>query len=93
MVAFAARYDIPISQGEVNEKAQWVEAVSKDVLFKEYEGWGPDVEALLQCMPEKPGKWSIHVVHPPVESFAKGRIALLGDAVSFLPRRSHECLY
>ncbi|RDX51872.1 FAD/NAD(P)-binding domain-containing protein [Lentinus brumalis] len=80
VVAFSARYDIPIGVGEVNEKAQWVEAVSKNVLFKEYEGWGPDVEALLKCMPDKPGKWSIHVVHPPLESYAKGRIALLGDA-------------
>ncbi|RPD65133.1 FAD/NAD(P)-binding domain-containing protein [Lentinus tigrinus ALCF2SS1-6] len=80
VVAFAARYDIPIGVGEVNEKVQWVEAVNKDVLFKEYEGWGPDVEALLKCMPDKPGKWSIHVVHPPLESYVKGRIALLGDA-------------
>ncbi|KAI0699364.1 FAD/NAD(P)-binding domain-containing protein [Cerioporus squamosus] len=80
VVAFSARYDIPIGEGEVNEKAQWVETVTRDVLFKEYEGWGPDVQALLKCMPDNPGKWSIHVVHPPLESYAKGRIALLGDA-------------
>ncbi len=70
-----------------------MEAVSKNVLFKEYEGWGPDVEALLKCMPDKPGKWSIHVVHPPLESYAKGRIALLGDAVSPLQPRSHRASF
>ena len=50
-------------------------------LWKEYEGWGPDVAALIKCMPEKPNKWSIHVVHPPLDSFVKGRVALIGDAV------------
>ena len=32
-------------------------------------------------MPEKTIRWSVHVVHPSLESYAKGRVALLGDAV------------
>ena len=36
-------------------------------------------------MPERPSKWSIHVLDPPLESFVRGRVALLGDAVSLCP--------
>ncbi|KAI0749249.1 FAD/NAD(P)-binding domain-containing protein [Daedaleopsis nitida] len=78
VVAFSARYDIPF--GPQKEGTPWVEKVSKDVLHEEYEGWGPDVAALLSVMPEEPSRWSIHVVDPPLESYAKGRVALLGDA-------------
>ncbi|KAI0639948.1 FAD/NAD-P-binding domain-containing protein [Trametes polyzona] len=80
VVAFAARYDTPIGSANLPEGALWVEEVTKDELKQVYQGWGPDVEAILECMPDRPSKWSIHVVHPPLESYAKGRIAVLGDA-------------
>ena len=51
------------------------------MLEKEYEGWGPDVQTLIKCMPDKPSKWSIHVVHPPLDSFVRDRVVLIGDAV------------
>lgn len=81
VVAFSARYDIPIGAGNLPEGASWVEPSTRDELKKVYEGWGPDVSILLDCMPEKPSKWSIHVLYPPLESYTKGRVALLGDAV------------
>ncbi|KAI1793193.1 FAD/NAD(P)-binding domain-containing protein [Ganoderma leucocontextum] len=80
VVAFSARYDIPIGSEELPKGTQWVEEVSREVVEKEYEGWGPDVAVLMKCMPEKPNKWSIHVVHPPLDSYVKGRVALIGDA-------------
>ncbi|KAI0361038.1 FAD/NAD-P-binding domain-containing protein [Trametes cingulata] len=80
VVAFSARYDIPIGAEKLPAGTPWVELVSRDEVKQVYEGWGPDIAALLECMPEKPSKWSINVVHPPLESYAKKRVALLGDA-------------
>ncbi|KAI0828977.1 FAD/NAD-P-binding domain-containing protein [Trametes gibbosa] len=80
VVAFSARYDVPIGSANLPEGTPWVQEVSKAELKEVYEGWGPDIAAILDCAPEKPSKWSIHVVHPPLDSYAKGRVALLGDA-------------
>ncbi|KAI0363144.1 FAD/NAD(P)-binding domain-containing protein [Pilatotrama ljubarskyi] len=80
VVAFATRYDNQIGAEELPDDAPWVEEVSREELKREYDGWGPDVITLLDCMPEKPSKWSIHVVHPPLETYVRGRVALLGDA-------------
>ncbi|KAI0780346.1 FAD/NAD-P-binding domain-containing protein [Trametes elegans] len=80
IVAFHARYDIPIGAEKLPEGAPWVEEVTRDEVKRVYEGWGPDIAAILQCMPEKPSKWSIHVVDPPLDTYVKGRVALLGDA-------------
>ncbi|KAI0639949.1 FAD/NAD-P-binding domain-containing protein [Trametes polyzona] len=80
VVAFSARYDIEIGDANLRDGAPWVELSTKEELKKVYEGWGPDISILLDHMPEQPSKWSIHVVHPPLESYSKGRIALLGDA-------------
>ena len=81
MVAFSARYDIPFESEELQEQSAWVQEVTREVVEKEYEGWGPDATAIVKCMPEKPNKCSIHVVYPALESFSKGRVALIGDAV------------
>ena len=52
-------------------------------LLKAYEGWGPDVLNLLTCA-EGVSKWNINVVYPHLrpDQWAKGRVAILGDAVS-----------
>ncbi|KAI0756258.1 FAD/NAD-P-binding domain-containing protein [Daedaleopsis nitida] len=80
VAAFSARYDIPIASQNLPEGAPWVDEISREDLQKEFEGWGPDVATLLRFMPEKTIRWSVHVVHPPLESYARGRVALLGDA-------------
>ncbi|KAI0334384.1 FAD/NAD-P-binding domain-containing protein [Cubamyces sp. BRFM 1775] len=80
VAAFAARYDVPIGSQGLATGTPWVEEVAREELQKEYDGWGPDVSTLLRCMPEKVSRWAVHVVHPPLESYAKGRVALLGDA-------------
>ncbi len=59
-----------------------VVSVTKEELLKDYEGWGSDVVGLLSCI-EHPTKWYINVIDPPLETYAKGSIALLGDAVSY----------
>ena len=81
MATFSARYDIPFGSQNLPEGKPWVDQVSRDEIQKEFEGWGSDVTTLMQFMPENPMRWYMHVVHPPLDSFARGRVALLGDAV------------
>lgn len=62
---------------------QQLEHTSSDELLQTYEGWGPDVHKLLSCA-EGVTKWNINVVYPHLrpEQWTKGRVAILGDAVS-----------
>ena len=76
-----ARYDVPVGSQSLPEGTPWVGEASRDDLQKDFEGWGPDVVTLLRGMPEKTGRWSIHVVHPELPSYSKGRVAIVGDAV------------
>jgi len=79
VVAFAADHTVPIGSVELPAGQRWVEYVSQDELLQVYEGWGSDVIRVLKCI-AKPSKWYIHVVYPPLDSYVKGRIALIGDA-------------
>lgn len=69
------------SQSERDRAAQPAEPVSQEELLAAFDGWSPDVLALLPCVPT-PTKWSINVLYPPLQSYSNGNIALIGDAVS-----------
>lgn len=58
----------------------WVEPVDQKELLDAFAGCGNDVNLMLQHM-KKPSRWSIHTLYPPLESYVKGRVALVGDAV------------
>lgn len=75
--------DCSIHIGEANlpAGAQSVVPASMEEMLGHYEGWGSDVINLLKCI-KQPSKWYINVVHPPLKSYVKGRVVLLGDAVS-----------
>ena len=62
---------------------QQLEHTSSDELLATYADWGSEVRALLACG-EGVTKWNINVVYPhlPSEKWTKGRVAILGDAVS-----------
>ncbi|KAH9835875.1 uncharacterized protein C8Q71DRAFT_797371 [Rhodofomes roseus] len=79
VVAFAADYTKPIGSVSLSPDEPWVKSVPQEEMFQVFEGCGPQVMGLLECIKE-PSKWSIHVVHPHLESFVKGRVALIGDA-------------
>jgi len=79
IVAFAADYTIPIGSIELPPGQPWVEYVPQEELLQVFKGWGSDVMGILKCI-TKPSKWHIHVVYPPLDSYVKGRIALIGDA-------------
>ena len=82
VAASVARYDVPIGSENLTDGTPWVGEATTSDIQKDFEGWGPDVVTLLRCMPEKTGRWSIHVVHPELERYSRGHVAIVGDAVS-----------
>lgn len=50
-------------------------------LLSAFEDFGSNIRSVLGCI-EKPMKWYINIVWPHLPTFVKGRVALLGDAVS-----------
>jgi len=58
-----------------------VEVVPTDEVLQAFEGWGKDITSILQHVKE-PSRWAIHTVYPPLESYVRGRVVLIGDAVS-----------
>jgi salicylate hydroxylase len=59
-----------------NEK--WVVTTTKEEMEADFEGWGPQVQKIVGAM-EKPDIWALFM-HPPCNTFYKGRLCLLGDA-------------
>ncbi|KDQ59942.1 hypothetical protein JAAARDRAFT_33536 [Jaapia argillacea MUCL 33604] len=57
----------------------WVSEVEKDFVGKEFVGWEKEVQALLDCAPQRIMKWAICVVNP-LPKYVEGRVGLLGDA-------------
>ncbi|EJD06063.1 FAD/NAD-binding domain-containing protein [Fomitiporia mediterranea MF3/22] len=78
VVAFAADHSIPWGARPVPPDA-WVTPRSTEELLSNYEGWGRDVRLLLGCI-ARPSVWSVHACNPPLESYVRGRVALVGDA-------------
>ncbi|KAL3418985.1 mannitol 1-phosphate dehydrogenase [Phlyctema vagabunda] len=60
------------------DNSQWVLPMKKEDMFKDFEGWGDNVQQILSLM-EKPDVWALFD-HPPAPTYFKGRLALLGDA-------------
>lgn len=58
------------------------ETVTTQQLLDAYPGpeFSKDARALLSCI-EEPSKWYINIVYPHLDTYARGRVALLGDAV------------
>ena len=60
--------------------APWVEVVPEQEVIDGYPGWGNDAKIILQHL-KQPSRWAIHTLYPPLETFVKGKIVLVGDAV------------
>ena len=52
---------------------------SRAELLDSFTGWGYDALQLLSCI-ESPSAWSIHAIDPPLGSYSRGQVAVLGDA-------------
>ncbi|KIY62359.1 salicylate hydroxylase [Cylindrobasidium torrendii FP15055 ss-10] len=80
--AFTVRHDLAGTPYE----GSWSEHVDANEIGSTFAHWEPYVQAILQCM-ENPLKWAIHTVKP-LETFASGHVALLGDAAhAMLPNQ------
>ncbi|TCD68113.1 hypothetical protein EIP91_011566 [Steccherinum ochraceum] len=79
VVAFITHGPEPIGEARLPPGEPWVRPTSQQELLSVYDGWGPEVRALLSCV-HKPSRWSICVVHPHLQSYVDGNVALLGDA-------------
>jgi salicylate hydroxylase len=51
---------------------------SKEEMEADFTGWGPQVQKIVGAM-EKPDIWALFM-HPPCNTYYKGRLCLLGDA-------------
>ncbi|EIM86775.1 FAD/NAD-P-binding domain-containing protein [Stereum hirsutum FP-91666 SS1] len=79
VVAFVSDNTIPIGATSLPPHAPWVEQVPQQELIAAYSDWSDDAKKILECIKE-PAKWSIHNMNPPLESYAKGRVVLIGDS-------------
>ena len=71
-------YGAPVSP---QEPGSWVENVEQQEMLDAFEGSGDDLIAILKHI-TKPSRWALHTVYPPLETYVKDRIVLVGDAVS-----------
>ncbi|GLB43522.1 putative salicylate hydroxylase [Lyophyllum shimeji] len=77
IVAFSTNSKVPI--GSVDSPFPWVQPASKDELMSEFSGWGNDVNIMLKHI-KNPNKWHIHFLYPPLPSYVRQRVVLVGDA-------------
>lgn len=79
VAAFTCDRSVPMGEAPLPRGTPWVSPRSTDELVNCFSDFSADVRALLSCTPE-PSAWAIHAVHPPLDSFVRRRVALLGDA-------------
>ncbi|KZV75602.1 FAD/NAD-P-binding domain-containing protein [Peniophora sp. CONT] len=77
VVAFSTDYSRPMEY-EGNPE-DWVKDVPQEEMLKDFDGWGPDVQAMLKRI-KSPSKWSIHALYPTIDKYVEGKVALIGDA-------------
>jgi salicylate hydroxylase len=80
-VIFASNYDIPMGSVQV-PGSRWQEPVPVEELEREAEGWSGDAKIIFDEFARNPGfKWAIQALNPPLKSYVRDRVALVGDAV------------
>ena len=79
IVAFVCDRSISWGARPFNPGQAWVTPRSRAELLDSFTGWGHDALKLLSCI-ESPSAWSIHAIDPPLGSYSRGQVAILGDA-------------
>ena len=72
---------LDFSGTKMSSDESFVSHATRDELLEAHKDFGPDALRLLSCI-QKPDLWKVCVVYPPLPTYIKGRVALLGDAVS-----------
>ncbi len=63
------------------ETTPWVQDVEQQEMLDAYQDdWGRDATGILRQL-TKPSRWTLHAMYPPLDSYVRGKIVLIGDAV------------
>ncbi|PWY99845.1 FAD/NAD(P)-binding domain-containing protein [Testicularia cyperi] len=57
----------------------WIQETEKQALMDDFSDYSPNVRRMLECI-EKPSKWALHQIIPPLQSYVNGRVLVTGDA-------------
>ncbi|KAA1472118.1 FAD/NAD(P)-binding domain-containing protein [Dentipellis sp. KUC8613] len=79
VAAFAIDYSTPMGHKPRPPGEPWVVPTSREEVLGHFKGWNCDVMKILESI-EQPTKWYVHGLYPPLDSFVRGRVALIGDA-------------
>jgi salicylate hydroxylase len=69
---------VAFSSRETWDDDKWVVTTSKEDMEADFAEWGPHVQKIVGAM-QKPDIWALFM-HPPCNTYTKGRVCLLGDA-------------
>lgn len=86
IVAFVTDRSRPFGEIPRDPEEPWVIPVTSEQMLADYEDCGSancDVKKLLRAI-DNPTKWFLHAVHPPLDTYIQGKVALVGDAVRYL---------
>ncbi|KAG7452203.1 FAD/NAD(P)-binding domain-containing protein [Guyanagaster necrorhizus] len=81
VVVFMSKRDIP---PQPPLPSPWVTAASDGELQDQFQEWGRDARIIVDHM-KASSKWSIHALNPPLASYCRGRVVLVGDAAHGMP--------
>ncbi|EMD96939.1 hypothetical protein COCC4DRAFT_142310 [Bipolaris maydis ATCC 48331] len=69
---------VAFNSRETWDSEKWVVTTSKQDMQADFAEWGPHVQKIIGAM-QNPDIWALFM-HPPCETYTKGRVCLLGDA-------------
>ena len=70
---------IGFAPGEAKES--WVSTTKREEVQRQYAGWDPVVQKIIECMDDEPGCWAVFERRPYDRwVFDEGKVVLLGDA-------------
>jgi salicylate hydroxylase len=69
---------VAFNSRETWEDEKWVVTTSKEEMDADFAEWGEHVQKIVGAM-QKPDIWALFM-HPPCETYTRGRVCLLGDA-------------
>ncbi|SOV05150.1 probable Salicylate hydroxylase [Ustilago sp. UG-2017a] len=64
----------PFPKGE-----SWIQETSKQAMLDDFSTYSSELIKMLECI-DKPSKWALHQIIPPLTSYTNGRVMVTGDA-------------
>lgn len=66
-------------RAKLPEGEPWTQPTTIEHIISQFSGWGTDVVNMIKCM-DKPSKWALHQLVPPLDTYVKGSVCIAGDA-------------